>query len=81
MNITAFIGTDGLIKFVYADELAPLLELGQSCIHRASHVEPTPLGWAADMSPSGSATKLGPFPLRSQALDAERDWLLDRLSR
>lgn len=78
MNMTAFIGTDGLIKFVYADELAPLLELGTSIIRRASHVEPTPIGWTADMAPSAGPV-LGPFPRRGDALLAETDWLLERI--
>lgn len=77
-DLTAFIGPDGLIKFVYDDELEPLLQLGQSAIHRASHVEPTSLGWTADLSPSGGPS-LGPFPLRRQALQAELSWLGERL--
>lgn len=77
-ELTAFIGPDGRIKFVYDDELEPLLQLGQSAIHRASHVEPTPLGWTADLSPSGGPS-LGPFPLRRLALTAEVKWLATQL--
>lgn len=74
LSRTIYIGTDGLLKFVYDDELAELLQLGVSQIHRASHVEPTPLGWTADLAPRGGDV-LGPFPLRAQALQAEIDWL------
>lgn len=35
-------------------------------------------GWCADMQPSGGPI-LGPFPLRQQALDAERTWLEAKL--
>lgn len=71
---TVYVGGDGLLKFVYDDELAELLQLGHSVISRASHVEPTPVGWTADLSPSGGQV-LGPFPLRGQALQAEIAWL------
>ena len=74
LNFTVYVG-DGLLKFVYDDELAELLQLGVSQICRASHVEPTALGWTADLSPSGSFDILGPFPRRSDALQAEVAWL------
>ncbi|WP_242687916.1 hypothetical protein [Alienimonas californiensis] len=46
---------------------------------RASHVEPADGGvWTADLSPSGGPV-LGPFPLRSEALTAEADWLIRKL--
>jgi len=52
-----------------------LLSLGQPNIQRASQVEPTPQGrWQADLSQVGGPT-LGPFPLRSDALAAEIQWL------
>lgn len=69
-----YVGPDGLLKFVYADELASLLHLGQASIDRASHVEPTKLGWEADLAPVGGPT-LGPFSLRGEALEAEVNWL------
>jgi hypothetical protein len=75
LHFTVYIGSDGLLKFVYDDELAGLLELGASQIRRASHVEPTTLGWTADLSPSGSFDVLGPFPRRTEALQAEVAWL------
>ncbi len=48
INITA----DGELRFIYADDLQPLLELGTPQVRRASHVEPTDDGqWTADLSP------------------------------
>ena len=64
----------GSIRCVYSEAL-DLSVLGQVSITRGSHVEPTPDGqWLADLSPVGGP-QLGPFFLRSQALNAERDWL------
>ena len=61
-------------RFVYSDDLVPLLEQGDSTIRRASHVEPAEGGWTADLTPSGGPV-LGPFPLRSEALEKEIEWL------
>jgi len=45
-------------------------------ITRASHVEPDRDGlWWADMGPV-SGPVLGPFKNRTEALGAEREWLL-----
>jgi hypothetical protein len=64
----------GSIRCVY-DEALDLTALGPLSITRGSHVEPTAGGqWLADLSPV-CGPKLGPFALRRQALDAERDWL------
>ena len=69
------IAPDGEIMFIYNDDLAGLLTLGQAEISRASHVEPEPAGgWAADMSPV-AGPKLTGFTLRSEALAAEVEWL------
>lgn len=71
--------TDGSFEAVYGDELRPVLDAlgGKQQIVRASHVEPNSDGeWLADMSPVGGPV-LGPFHLRSEALDAERAWLLE----
>lgn len=67
---------DGTLVVIYDDALQPLVAaLGTPAIRRASHVEPTGDGqWTADMSPVGGPM-LGPFPLRGEALAAERDWL------
>ena len=65
---------DGQITCLY-DEGIDLSTLGALTIERASHVEPNEEGrWLADLSPVGGPG-LGPFELRSQALDAERAWL------
>lgn len=79
MSHTVTIRTDGSLQFIYDDELAPLLALGQATVTRASHVEPAAGGgWTADMSPVEPGIVLGPFPLRSEALAAEREWLAGR---
>jgi hypothetical protein len=57
------------------DEQFGFGDFGAVAISRASYVEPDAAGrWEADLSPVGGPV-LGPFPLRSQALDAERAWL------
>ena len=70
---------DGMVLFVYDDDLLPLMDMGRPQIRRASHVEPAPGGgWQADLSPVGGPM-LGPFRLRAGALEAEAVWLSDRL--
>jgi hypothetical protein len=65
---------DGSIRAVY-DETLDLSLLGQVSIARGSHVEPDKQGqWFADLSPVAGPI-LGPFPARSAALAAEREWL------
>ena len=65
---------NGTIRCVY-DEQVELSAIGRLTISRGSHVEPDDQGrWLADLSPV-HGPKLGPFPHRSQALSAERDWL------
>jgi hypothetical protein len=64
----------GTVRCIY-DETIPLASLGQLSISRGSHVEPTSCGhWQADLSPVRGPL-LGPFTCRSEALDAERQWL------
>ena len=64
----------GTLQCVYG-EVIDLASLGPLLIRRASHVEPDEHGrWWADLSPIGGP-RLGSFPLRSQALDAESAWL------
>ena len=65
---------DGTLRFIWEDALSPLLKLGESVIERASYVEPEGTEWYADLFPAGGP-KLGPFPLRQQALTAETNWL------
>lgn len=68
---------NGGVSCIY-DEALDLRELGRLTIKRASHVEPDQDGnWWADMAPSGGPA-LGPFKSRSEALVAEREWLMDR---
>jgi len=64
----------GEIRCLY-DEVLDLAALGRPAITRASHVEPDADGqWWADLSPV-SGPHLGPFPWRTEALDAEQTWL------
>ncbi len=68
----------GAIRWLY-DESLELPQLGLVSIARASHVEPDAAGhWTADLGPVGGP-RLGPFPCRSAALAAERQWLDERL--
>jgi hypothetical protein len=63
--------------FAVYDELIDLAALGRPVITRASRVEPDGRGlWRADLSPVGGPV-LGPFPRRSEALEAELGWLRD----
>jgi len=65
---------DGSLHCLY-DETLDLSQIGSVSIRRASHVEPTHQGqWQADLSPVDGPV-LGPFPLRSEALTAEVEWL------
>ncbi|HRX78315.1 MAG: hypothetical protein H6821_05590 [Planctomycetaceae bacterium] len=65
---------DGSLKCVYGEAI-DLHALGQVSISRGSHVEPDSNGqWLADLSPV-TGPCLGPFPHRSDALDAEVAWL------
>ena len=68
------VSSDGSVRCVYAEEI-DLSALGHVSIERGSHVEPDEEGkWFADLGPV-SGPRLGPFARRSQALEAERDWL------
>jgi hypothetical protein len=65
---------DGTVRAIYQEEI-DLGVLGRPTIARASHVEPDGEGrWLADLKPVGGPV-LGPFDRRSEALEAERDWL------
>jgi len=69
------VGVDGLARCIY-DEALDLRELGKLQITRASHVEPDAEGyWWADMGPVDGPV-LGPFRSRTEALGAERGWLV-----
>ena len=65
---------NGGVRCVY-DEAIDLSALGRVRITRGSHVEPDKDGrWFADMAVV-HGPRLGPFGRRSDALDAERQWL------
>jgi hypothetical protein len=65
----------GDVRCIYGEEL-DLRALGKLQITRASHVEPDAAGfWWADMGPVDGPV-LGPFRSRSEALGAERGWLM-----
>ena len=66
---------DGTIRAVYAEAI-DLGVLGHLVISRASHVEPNDSGrWLVDLTPVAGPV-LGPFDLRSEALEAEQVWLV-----
>ncbi len=73
------VGGDGGVRCIY-DEALDLREIGKLQITRASHVEPDAEGyWWADMGPVDGPV-LGPFMSRTEALGAERGWLLSRVT-
>jgi hypothetical protein len=64
----------GTLRCIYGEAI-DLHMLGTPDIRRASHVEPDGNGrWIADLTPVAGPV-LGPFFVRSQALEAEHDWL------
>ncbi len=64
----------GQVVCVYGEAI-DLAVLGEPTIRRASHVEPDETGqWWADLRPV-DGPRLGPYPRRSEALEAEADWL------
>lgn len=73
----AVIAADGTVRMIYSDDYAPALAaVGRVEVARASHVEPTPGGWTADMTPVNGPV-LGPFARRDVALAAEVAWLAE----
>ena len=68
------IGLGGNVRMIYS-ELIEANALGDPKIERGSHVEPDQNGlWWADLSPI-NGPKLGPFLMRSRAIEAEIAWL------
>jgi hypothetical protein len=64
----------GVVRCIYSEAI-DLSQLGSLSIRRAGHVEPDDSGkWWADLSPV-RGPRLGPFQLRSLALEAEGAWL------
>lgn len=77
MEIDLLIYPDGTIKTIYTEEM-DLLRFGKTHIERASTVEAESDGWYADLILS-DGPKLGPFAKRSEALEAEINWLKENL--
>ena len=72
------VNPEGLIRCLYSEEI-DLTEFGELRIRRASYVEPDHRGrWWADLAPVGGS-KLGPFARRTEALEAEVEWLVKHL--
>ncbi|MGL6195478.1 MAG: hypothetical protein ACRC2T_11725 [Thermoguttaceae bacterium] len=68
------INQTGTVSYVY-NELVDLSPLGKTQIKRASYVEPDDTGkWFADLSPVQGPV-LGPFFMRSEAVQAEVAYL------
>ncbi len=72
--INLIVHPDGSLYCLY-DEAINLAAIGHLAICRASHVEPDAAGnWWADLA-CVHGPRLGPFALRSAALEAERRWV------
>lgn len=69
------------LRFIYSDEFEDLVAEGvkpfEVAVTRASHVEPAPGGWTAEMVNGGPT--LGPFRLRAEALAAEVAWIKENV--
>jgi len=78
LDLTVTFEADGSARFLYDDDLAAVAAMvGGLTVRRASHVEPTADGrWTADMAPVLGPV-LGPYDTRKEALDAERQWLIE----
>lgn len=80
-EIDLLIHPDGTIETIYTEEI-DLSKFGKTHIRRASEVNffdnGIEHGWYADLALSGGP-RLGPFDKRSEALEAEVDWLKDNL--
>ena len=69
-----YVSQVGDCRSIY-DELLDVRFLGQTSITRVSHVEPMEGGdWEANLGPVGGP-RLGPFPSRELAIQAEVAWL------
>ncbi len=78
-EVQIVVEANGEVKFIYSDDLADLINMGDVEVRRASHVEPIASGgWSSDMSPVGGPI-LGPFNLRAEALSAEVQWLQENI--
>lgn len=71
-DLAIVVEEDGVVKFIYSDDVAELFEGEESATRRASHVEPVEGGgWFADMSPVG-----GPVLYASGPIDGRTHVLL-----
>ena len=70
---------EGEIRFIHQDDLAEAFQAGKFVTRRASHVEPGNGGWNVDLRPVNGPV-LGPFHRRDAALEAEANWLRQRLT-
>jgi len=72
------VDAEGTVRCIYGEELV-LREFGKLQITRASTVEPDRDGyWWADIGPVDGPV-LGPFKNRTEALQAEREWLVGQI--
>ena len=76
MKTMQLVISGGNIRHIYDDSLCAIADEGVAKIKRASHVEPCGNKWYANLGPIGGPV-LGPFSKRSEALEAETQWLLD----
>jgi len=76
MKILIPLEPDDPITFIYSDDLADLCNEGEATIERVSNVEPCEGGWEARII---DGPTLGPFRLRQQALDAEIEYLEEKI--
>ena len=68
------IGLGGNVRMIYSEMIEPHA-FGEPTIERGSHVEPDQNGfWWADLSPC-NGPRLGPYTIRSRAIEAEIAWL------
>ncbi len=68
------VGLGGNVRMIYSELIEPNA-LGKPTIERGSHVDPDENAlWWADLSPC-NGPRLGPFPVRSLAIEAEIEWL------
>ena len=77
-SCTLTIRPEGSLIAIYTEAL-DLVSLGDIQIRRVSHVEPDERGqWWADLSPIHGPI-LGPYSNRSQALNAEHQYITSRI--
>lgn len=73
MELVISFNDDGSVQGLYNEKI-DFEEIGNISIKRASYVEPINGEWYADLSPI-NGVKLGPFKKRSDALQAEHQYI------